>query len=97
MSEKRLVSKKMYRSSDREAVFYEDEVEEAKKFFDAPENLSTLEEVADLYNDERMPVEECGSMIIEERFEVGDPDGDPENRYTLVSINDNGNIREFKA
>lgn len=97
MLEKKSTGKMMYRDGDRETVFYEWNVEKAKRYYGAPEGLTTLEEIAEWYNEECLPIEQTGGMVIEEHFDMIDPE-EPESasRYTLVSVNRNGSIEEYR-
>jgi hypothetical protein len=48
----------------RERLFWEDEVEKAKEYFDAPEECETLEDIADWYNHEQLPIFDNGALEV---------------------------------
>ena len=48
----------------RERLFWEDEVEKAKEYFDAPEECKTLEDIADWYNHEQLPIFDNGALEV---------------------------------
>ena len=57
--------KKLFATYNRETVFWDDEIEEAKRYYEAPEDCETLEEIADWWNSENGG-KAIGTMIVEE-------------------------------
>jgi hypothetical protein len=48
----------------RERLFWEDEVEKAKEYFNAPKECETLEDIADWYNHEQLPIFDNGALEV---------------------------------
>lgn len=48
----------------RERLFWEDEVQKAKEYFDAPKECETLEDIADWYNHEQLPIFDNGALEV---------------------------------
>lgn len=57
--------KKLYRTILKEDVFYDDEVEKAKAYYEAPDDCKTLEDIADWWNSENC-FNNIGEMKVEE-------------------------------